>query len=100
MIDRAAIFTSILKKNALRRDVGLPEWPVRRTYEKEVRSVAWREYIRQHSARVHAKVIAQQRARLGADFPQSAGGGVEWVWPVLLAKLFGSDFRTAFKLIA
>ena len=74
MIDRAAIFADILKKNDLRRSSGLPEWPVRKTYEKEVHGAAWREYVEQNSARVHAEVLARQRTKLGAGYPQSAGG--------------------------
>ena len=74
MIDKAAIFSAILRKNALRREAGLPEWPVRKTYEKEVRGAAWREHVEEHGARVHAEVLSRQRAKFGADYPQSAGG--------------------------
>ena len=74
MIDRAALFADILRKNKLRRSSGLPEWPVRETYEREVRGAAWREYVQQNGARVHAEVLARRRAKMGADYPQSFGG--------------------------
>lgn len=90
MIDRAVIFTSILNKNALRRRVGLPEWPIRATYDTEIRGAAWREYARQHRDRVYAEVLARQRTRFGADYPASAGG------QMAVACLVGKALRDGF----
>ena len=91
MIDKAAIFTGILQKNALRRGSGLPEWPVRETYEREARAASWREYINLHGVHIRAQVLAEQRLRHGPDWPMSGGG---WMaFSCLVAKALGTGFR-------
>lgn len=90
MIDRAAIFTAILKKNALRREAGLPELPVRVAYDKEIEHASWCEYAKEHGARVRAEVLAGLRARYGADWPTSGGGRM--AYSCLVAKAMAESF--------
>lgn len=85
MIERAAIFTAVIKKNALRREAGLPELPVRDTYRRNVDDASWHEFTRQHGARVRAEVLAKQRARYGADWPTSGGGRTAYSCLVAMA---------------
>ena len=90
MIDRAAIYEAILRRNALRHEAGLPELPVTDTYRQDFDYASWREYARQHGARVRAEVLAQQRARYGADWPTSGGG---WMaYSCLVAKALAKNF--------
>ena len=90
MIKRASIFTKILTKNTLRREAGLPELPVRETYRRDVDHASWREYSHEHGARIRAEVLAEQRARYGADWPTSGGGGM--AYSCLVAKALAESF--------
>lgn len=74
MIDRAAIFSDLLRRNAIRREAKLPLLDVRQTYEREVERRLWIEYARQNSARVQAEVLGKQRAKYGPAYPVSGGG--------------------------
>ena len=90
MIDKAAIFTSILTKNALRREAGLVEWPVRATFDEECRSASWREYVQLHGARVRAQVLTEQQLRHGEAWPISGGGRM--FYSCLVAKALAEGF--------
>ena len=74
LVDRAAIFSSILARNALRREAQLPQLNVRATFEREVEHRLWAEFVAEHGERVHAEVLAERRAKFGPDYPLSAGG--------------------------
>lgn len=91
MIDKAAIFTTILHKNALRRESGLPEWPVRATVERDWQSASWREYVQLNGARIRAQVLAKHRLRHGPEWPASSGGRM--AFSLLVSKALGDGFR-------
>ncbi len=74
-VNRAAIFTSILKRNALRRETGLPLLPVRETFRKEVLAAEWRLFCQDHAQAVWDEILAEKR-RTYADWGNSAGGAM------------------------
>jgi len=78
--DRAAIFSSILRRQALRREAQLPLLNVRAEYEHAVSQALWRAYVEEHGATVRAQVLDELRSRLGAQFGSSVGG----LWAVRL----------------
>lgn len=82
MVDRAAIFSSILARNDLRRNSHLPLLDVRRTYEVEVERALWVEHVRDHHEIVRAEVLRVEREKQGPTFPQSGGG-----WWIVAAKV-------------
>jgi hypothetical protein len=73
-VDAAAILSSIWAKNALRRTSGLPLWPVRETFQRELRRARWRLHVENHLERIEAEVVAQQRAKHGPEWPSTWGG--------------------------
>ena len=72
-VDRVAIFTSILKRNALRRETGLPLLPVRETFRKEVLAAEWRLFCQEHAQAIWDELLAEKR-RTDPDWGNSAGG--------------------------
>lgn len=90
MPDRAAIFSSILDRIALRREARLPLLDVRRTFEREVGQALWREHVEQHHAEVRAHVVDDLRQRLGRE-PLSTGG--RWAVNALTNKALVESFR-------
>ena len=89
---QATIFSNVVSRNAIRREMCLPELQVRETYKKEVRGPAWREHVRHHGARIHAEVLSRQRSKFGADYLQSAGGRMA------VSCLVGKALRESFRL--
>ena len=77
MVDAAAILTSIWQKNALRRSSGLPLWPVRETFERELKQARWRTHVDANYEATRTRVLADLRAKHGEGFGLSAGG--RWV---------------------
>lgn len=73
LVDRAAIFASILTRNALRREAHLPLLDVRVTYERELAQALWRAHVNEHYEAVRAEVVARLRARFGKRWGGSAG---------------------------
>ena len=74
IVDAAAILSAIWGKNALRREMGLPLWPVRETFEHELRQAHWRLHVEKHFVEVRGEILARQRAKLGPEWPSSWGG--------------------------
>ena len=74
MPDRSAIFSSILTRNALRREAHLPLLDVRQTFDREVEQALWRAHVGQHVETVRAQVWARRRAHHGPTWGLSAGG--------------------------
>jgi hypothetical protein len=90
MLDRAAIFSSILTRNALRREAHLPLLDVRGSFKREVRQALWREHVEQHHETVRAQVLRDFRERLGSDM-LSAGG--RWAINAMTHKTLVESFR-------
>ena len=90
MVDRAAIFADVLKRNALRREASLPLLAVRPVYLKEVARAAWTEFVAQHEGEVRALVLKQQRQRRGQAWPTSTGG--RWALDILTARELSARF--------
>ncbi len=72
-MNKASIFSSILKRNELRRTAQLPLLPVRETYEREITAAEWRSFCDQHAAFVRDEILAERRAAY-PDWGSSAGG--------------------------
>ncbi len=72
-VDRAAIFSSILERNALRREAQLPLLDTRATYEREVTQALWRTHRTANYEAVRAEVVGRLRARFGPKWGFSAG---------------------------
>ena len=79
-MDKAEIFTELTLRNAVRREAKLPLLDMRVEFDHAVEVAAWREACVKHAddiARIKRGVLAECRARHGADFPQEVGG--EWM---------------------
>jgi hypothetical protein len=79
-VDKAEIFTELTLRNAVRREAKLPLLDMRVEFDHTVAVTSWREACVKHAddiARIKKAVIAECRARHGADFPQSVGGN--WI---------------------
>lgn len=81
MTDRAAIFTDLTKRNALRRAGGLPPLDIRAEYAYECALAAWKEWEEKVAAQgtlyadMQAQVLTELRKTRGDDtFPQTMGG--------------------------
>ncbi len=89
-VDRAAIFSNILQRNALRREAKLPLLNVRAVCDREVEHARWRAYVEQH--------LDQTRSRIAAEFEQRVGreplsGGALMAIAALTLKSLRQGFR-------
>src|SRR5277367_4397797 len=79
-MDRAAIFTEILKRNELRRANLLPRLDVRAEFARQVALVRQQEYYArcdEHAEErevIRLEVLAELRAKHGANFGHTMGG--------------------------
>lgn len=93
LIDRAAIFSTILRRQALRREAQLPLLDIRAEYERAVEQALWQAHVEEHGETVRAEVLAELRAKHGPQFGQSVGG--LWAIRILtgrrLAEMFERD---------
>lgn len=78
--DRGAIFSDILRRQALRREAQLPLLDVRAEYERAVERVRWRTHVERYGEAVRAQVLAELRTKNGPQFGGSVGG----LWAVRL----------------
>ena len=80
MVDKFALFTGLTKRNALRKEVGLPLLDIRTELAHEVALAEENEFrgvAEAHNAErlmIREQVMADLRAQQGADFGHSAGG--------------------------
>jgi hypothetical protein len=77
MVDKAAIFAELARRNAVRRDAKLPLLDLRAEFKHAVSVALWHEgceRFRDDMQRIKQEVLAEFRERRGADFPQSVGG--------------------------
>ena len=72
-MDRTAIFTEVLCRNALRREVGLPRLDVRAEYHRAVQVARWREIVHEHYEFFAEDVLRERRSN-NPDWGNSAGG--------------------------
>jgi len=79
-IDSSAILTSILQRQALRREAHLPLLNIRAEYERAVQQARWLAHVEEHGETVRAQVLAELRFRHGPQFGYSVGG----LWTVWL----------------
>ena len=79
-MDKGAIFAEITRRNALRREAGLPLLDVRQEFEHGVAVARWREYQEACDAQadlraaIQAEVVEELRRKTGRDHRLSAGG--------------------------
>ncbi len=79
-LDEAAIFTSLTRRNALRREAGLPLLDVRAEFDHGVALARWEEYQAACDAQadlratIQAEVVEELRRRTRRDHRLSAGG--------------------------
>lgn len=78
--DRGAIFSDLLRRQALRREARLPLLNVRAEYELAVGKARWRAHVEKYGEAVRAEVLAELRAKNGPQFGASMGG----LWAVRL----------------
>ena len=77
MVDKAAIFTDLTRRNALRREAKLPLLDVQAEFVHAVEVATWREACKEHAddiARIREQAEADFRQRHCADGGLSAGG--------------------------
>ena len=90
-VDAAAILSSIWAKNALRRESGLPLWPVRETFERELQQARWRAHVEANYEATRLRVVDELRARHGEGYGLSAGG--RWVIEIGTSQALRASFR-------
>ena len=79
-MDKAAIFTELTRRNALRREAGLPLLDLREEFDHEVAVARWDEYqavCDAHAdlrAEIQAQVIEELQRSTGRDHRLSVGG--------------------------
>ncbi|KQQ17575.1 hypothetical protein ASF56_22915 [Methylobacterium sp. Leaf122] len=78
--DRGAIFSDILRRQALRREAQLPLLNVRAEYERAVEQARWQAHVEQYGEAIRAQVLAELRAKNGLQFGGSVGG----LWAIRL----------------
>ena len=91
MVDRAAIFTELTRRNAVRREAKLPLLDMRAEFDHAVEVAAWREACEKHAddmARIRIEAIADLRRRHGDDFGYSVGG--HWAISIEVSKRFNA----------
>jgi hypothetical protein len=93
MIDKAAIFTELARRNAVRRQAQLPLQDMRDEFDRAVKFTHWKAVCAEHADRVRSEVIAELSKTLGRE-PQSAGG--RWTVSVLTLK----QLRALYQLSA
>lgn len=74
IIDRAAIFKTILDRQALRRAARLPPLDVPKLYRRAIELSLWQRHVALHLEQVQRQVLAQQRVKHGPQWPSSWGG--------------------------
>jgi hypothetical protein len=90
-MDRAAIFSTVLACQAVRRAQGLPLLDVRAEYDRAANQAQWSAFVEQHHAEAVQRVLAEQTAR-DPGFGQKSWGGRMAVQ--LLAQ---RELQTAFR---
>ena len=73
-VDRAAIFSELCRRNALRREAHLPLLNVPAEYARLLDVAMWSYIVEHHYAATRAEVFAALLATRGQDFGNSAGG--------------------------
>jgi hypothetical protein len=80
MVDRAAIFAELTKRNAVRREARLPLLDLRAEYAHQIWIAKRREYwtaCDEHADEreaIRRRVLAEFRAKYGPNFPSTSGG--------------------------
>ncbi|WHQ69527.1 hypothetical protein [Methylorubrum extorquens] len=82
--DRGAIFSDILRRQALRRESQLPLLNVRAEYERAVEEARWRAHVEKNGEAIRAQVLAELRAKNGPQFGGSAC--CKWAVKVLASR--------------
>ena len=91
-MDRAAAFTLITQRNALRRAAQLPLLDVREELDKAANLAAWDAFGKEaarHAERRRAiteAVLAEYRAKFGPDFPSTSSG--QYMLQVIVGQRF------------
>lgn len=94
MFDKAALFTDLTKRNALRRAAKLPLLDIKAELSRQAESMAWQEAVRQHEADlvdIRGKVLAELQATRGPDFDTNHSAGARWLIEATVNKRF-ADF--------
>lgn len=89
-MNHAAIFTTILRRNALRREARLPPLDVRAEYQQEVATAYQREIYEQHYDVVRTEVVERLREERGPGWDRSWGG--RWMIDALVRREFQRRF--------
>jgi len=76
VVDRGAIFSALLARQALRIEAKLPRLDIPTLYRRSVEQALWRQHVELHHDRVRADILARQRARHYKAWPQTWGGRV------------------------
>lgn len=90
-VNRAAIFTELCRRNALRREAQLPRLDLRAEYERLVAVETWRLICEAHYTRTRAEVLAEKRAQHGPGWGLSAGG--RWAVEIFTAQRLRERYR-------
>ncbi|GLS68737.1 hypothetical protein GCM10007890_07490 [Methylobacterium tardum] len=81
IVDRGAIFSVILTRQALRIEAKLPLLDVTAEYRRavaqtlnRVEEARWQRHAELHLDQVREEILARQRAKYGPEWPSSWGG--------------------------
>lgn len=81
MVDKAAIFADLTKRNAVRRDAKLPLLDLRTEFERAVSLALWKEACERFDGeipRIKQEVIAELQQSRGPEFNEYRSAGARW----------------------
>lgn len=78
-MDKAAIFTGLAARNALRREAKLPLLDLHAEFEKAVQREKFQEVCERFGPTVYQQVISELQQRHGAEFNESRSVGARWL---------------------
>jgi len=102
IMDKAAIFAEVTKRNALRRANFLPPLDVRAEYARQVSLAGeqdYRDVCNEHAAvreAIRKEILTELRAKHGMDFGYTMGG--RWAVGDLVRRRFADHMAKAHRL--
>jgi hypothetical protein len=82
MVDKAAIFADLTKRNGVRRDAKLPLLDLRTEFERAVSLALWREGRERFDGeipRIKQEILAELQQTRGPEFDEYRSAGARWL---------------------
>ena len=82
MVDKAAIFAELTRRNAVRRDAKLPLLDLRSEFDHAVSLALWKEGCERFDCeipRIKQEVVAELQQTRGPEFDEYRSAGARWL---------------------